>query len=811
MSTISRLSRWHMLCLLLSLCAASHAQTQASSRVAEPIDDAVRITLKGNVHPLAQARFDLGAVPDSFPASRMLLLLQRSPEREAALEEFLKSAHTPRSASFHKWLKPAQFGQLYGPTDSEVAAVSGWLQQQGFSIGRVTAGKTAIEFSGTAGQVRAAFHTQIHAYLVDGEQHHANNADPQIPAALAPVIAGITPINDFRPRSTMRMLGKGLYDPRTHRVTPEWTIFGNPPVLALGPGDFAVQYDLNPLYNASVNGTGVTIGIIGASDIDPTAVESYHTMFGLPPLNFTAVIDGNDTDPNEGNWATGESYLDVEVASSIAPGAMINLYTAADTMAQSGLLLAAQRAVDDDQAPVLSTSYAECESELGSAGNQFWAGLWEQAAAQGQTSFVAAGDNGSAGCDNFNDAQPAEGGLAVNGFSSTPWNVSVGGTDFYYSSYNGSSSAQQTQIGNYWNLNATDQPAVSLMQPVPEQPWNRAFGLNLYDAGVYDPNANGATIVAGSGGASILYPKPSWQSGTGVPADSARDLPDIALFASDGENDSFWVECGGDGCIQEPGLIPEYQINAVGGTSASTPAMAAIMAIINQQYGSQGQANFILYPLAAQHSSAFHDIAIGSNDVPCGPGTTDCTLSTVNNNTNGFDTLSHYYAAAGYDQASGLGSVDANLLAQNWTSLSFKSSDTALSVSQTSFTHGTSVTLKVSVSGTGGTPTGDIGLVTNASPASNTGLGQLKLSGGTASATLDNLPGGQYQLTAKYTGDTVFAPSNSNQVALNVAPENSEVSLTATTWSNSSNALVPIANGGSYPYGTYIAFDAPVR
>jgi trimeric autotransporter adhesin len=807
----SPLSRLAPLCLIGVLCAFSTAQTAPPSRITQPVNDGLRVTLKGNVHPLAQARFDLGAVADSFPASRMLLLLQRSPEREAALEQFLEAAHRPGSASFHKWLKPEQFGQFYGPADSEVAVVSGWLQQHGFSINRVNPAKTAIEFSGTASEVRSAFHTQIHAYVIHGEQHYANDVDPEIPAALAPVIAGITPMNNFRPRSDLKMVGKGLYDPRTHRFTPEWTWNGNPPVLALGPGDFAVQYDLNPLYNTGLTGTGITIGIIGASDIDPTAVVNYHAMFGLPAPNFTVVIDGEDTNPNEGNWATGESYLDVEVSSSIAPGAMVNLYTAADTTVQSGLLLAAARAVDDDQAPVLSTSYAECESELGTAGNQFWAGLWEQAAAQGQTSFVAAGDNGSAGCDDFGTGEPAQKGLAVSGFTSTPWNVSVGGTDFYYSTYNGTASAQLAQIGNYWNLNATSQPAVSLMQPVPEQPWNEAFGLNLDDAGVYDPSRNGATIVAGSGGASSVYPKPAWQSGKGVPADHARDLPDVSLFASDGVNDTFWLVCGGSGgCTELPDLIPPYEVSAVGGTSASSPAMAAIMAIVDQKYGPQGQVNFILYPLATQHPSGFHDIAMGSNDVPCVPNSADCTLSAASDNTNGFDTLGHYYATSGYDQATGLGSVDANLLVQNWNSLTFKSSSTALTVSEPSFTHGTPVTVGVTVSGSGGTPTGNVGLVTNATPASNTGLGEVTLNGGTASTTLDSLPGGQYQLTAKYTGDTIFAPSNAS-LELNVQSENSTVSLTGNYWSSSTSAFAALASGGSYPYGTYIVLDAQPR
>ncbi len=787
------------------------AQSSSFAPVIQRINDSPRIVLKGNVHPLAQARFDRGRVPDSFPVNRLFLMLQRPPEREAALQQFLQGAHTPGNPSFHKWLTPEQFGKLYGPDNSQIAAAASWLQSQGFSIARITKGKTAIEFSGTAGQLRKAFLTEIHTYLINGVEHHANNLDPQIPAALAPIVAGLTALNDFPPKSHAIFLGNALYDPKTHALTPQWTWSGTVPLaLALGPADFAVQYDLNPLYSSGITGTGVTIGIIGASDVDPAAIANYRSFFGLPAGTLKVIIDGSDPTPGTGNWATGESYLDVEIASAVAPGATVNLYTAADTSVQFGLLLAAQRAVDDDQASILSTSYGTCEQQLGTAGNQFWAGLWEQAAAQGQTSFVSAGDNGSAGCDDFEIPQPAESGLAVSGFSSTPWNVSVGGTDFYYSSYSASSNSQVAQISTYWNLTATGLPSESLLQPVPEQPWDIAFGLNLYDNGVYNPGLNGVSIVAGSGGASTLYPKPAWQSGTGVPPDRARDLPDVSLFASGGGNGSFYPVCIGPySCMPESDGF--YQIAAVGGTSASSPAMAGILALINQKFGPQGQANFILYPLAAQHPTVFHDITMGSNDVPCLIGSPNCSNSTLNDNTKGLLTLGHYPATPGYDQATGLGSVDANLLVKFWNSVSFQPSTTALSLNETTFPHGTPVQLNISVTGNGGTPTGDIGLVTTATPAINTSLSKLTLQSGAASGTFNDLPGGQYQLTAKYTGDTTFAPSNSSPVTLNVAPEASTVSLSASTWSNSSNAFVPVTNGGSYPYGSFIVIDAQPR
>jgi len=816
-STNPPLLRLGPLCLMLTLCAFSAAQTGPDSRITQPINDSVRVTLKGNVHPLARARFDLGTVPDSFPATRMVLLLQRSPEREAALQQFLQDAHRPGSPTFHKWLKPDQFGELYGLTDSEMTTVSGWLQEHGFSVSRTNRAKTAIEFSGDAGQVRSAFHTQILAVHKVGVEHYANDIDPQIPAALAPVIAGITPINDFRPKSFIKTLGKAVYDRASKKFVPDWTFPAGQDALDLAPGDFALQYDLGPLYAAGITGRGITIGLIGASNVDPTAVANYRSFFGLPASPLNVVIDG--TDPGE-NYAVGESYLDVELSGAVAPGATINLYTAADTSVQSGLYLAAQRAVDDDQASILSTSYGLCEQDLGSAGNQFWYSLWEQAAAQGQTSFVSAGDGGPAGCDDFNSRQPAQYGIAMNGFSSTPWNVSVGGTDFYYSSYNGNSSAQQTQLETYWDTVPTLFPTTSLLQPVPEQAWNEPFGLNLADGGVFMP-AN-PTIVAGSGGPSNCatgtdasdgtysscsagYPKPSWQTGKGVPNDGVRDLPDVSLFAAAGENDTFYPFCPGEGyCVVTDG---DLTIGIVGGTSASSPAMAGILALIEQKYGPQGQANYILYPLAAQHPSAFHDITNGSNIVPCQQGSPNCALSTATDNTVGYYTLG-YYAGPGYDLATGLGSVDANQLFNNWNSLNFKSSSTTLSLSQTSFAHGTPITIKVGVTGSGGTPSGGVALVSRETSEDILGLKILTLQSGAASASVNSLPGGQYKVSARYGGDGAFASSTSTGVSVNITPETSSLSLFGSYYTLDGNTGGVLTNGASYPVGTSFAIEA---
>jgi len=205
-----------------------------------------------------------------------------------------------------------------------LTAATAWLQSHGFSVTRVSKGKTSIEFSGNAGQVREAFRTEIHTYMVQGEEHHAIDRDPQIPAALAPLIAGITSMNDFQPRSNSVLLGEAGYDPKTHQVTPQWTQANN--VLALGPSDFAVQYNLGPIYSAGINGAGVTIGIVSEANADTTIVANYRSLFGFPASPVNTVIDGEDPGVN---GATREAYLDLEISGAVAPGASINFYVTA--------------------------------------------------------------------------------------------------------------------------------------------------------------------------------------------------------------------------------------------------------------------------------------------------------------------------------------------------------------------------------------------------------------------------------------------------------------------------------------------------
>ena len=813
---------------ILATALGIQAQTvptpAAAPQIHEQVENSQRTTLRGNVHPLAKAAFDRGSVEDGLQTPRMQLLIKRPADREAALKSYIADIHQKSSANYHKWLTPDQIGQQYGPADSDVQTVTAWLQSQGFTVGKLSRAKSTIEFSGTAGQIKSAFATQIHKYVVNGQTHYANATNPQIPTALAPVVSGVVRMNDFRPKAQLKQQGAATYNPATHKAKPLWNYpYGSSgEAFFVAPGDFAVQYDTTPLATAGVTGSGQTVGIINDSNIDLTLVSAFRSLFQLMPANNlpNVVIDG--TDPGVTSDAV-EAYLDVEWAGAIAPAATIDLYIAADTTLNAGLDLAAARAVEDDTAKVLSISFGACEQDLGATENAFYNSLWEQAAAQGQTVMVSTGDSGAEGCYNPNASSPVYG-LAVNGFASTPYNVAVGGTDFYYSDYASTpANGVPASFNTYWASGTSDTPATSILKPIPEQPWNDSqYGFNIAaiasgdanyyaDQGLDQPNggSGGASSCAtfdSAGNCLAGYAKPAFQSAL-TPADSVRDIPDVSLFAANGLNYSSYLICANPGDCNSDGqsATPET-VYGVGGTSASSPAFAGIMALVNQKYGPQGQADYVLYPLAKQFPAAFHDVTAGSNNEPCDPTQTVVTACVLG--TDGNYSAGAYSAAAGYDEASGLGSIDANVLVTDWNKVSFTASGTTLALSPASITHGATETLTATVTGA---TSGDVAFVSTAPLPSNKGLNFATVgSNGVATLTTNALPGGTYSITADYSGNGSAAASASTPQTITVTPENSNINLVAfQTGIGSSGSAVEghLTSGGSYPYGTPIYAD----
>jgi hypothetical protein len=832
-----------------SLLSGSAVQAQATRAglVRQPVNEADRVVLKGNTHPAATKAADRGAVDPAMPAARMLVLLKRSTQQELALKSMIESLHDANSPNFHKWLTPQEFGARWGAADSDIAAVTAWLQSHGFHVLPPSAGKMTIEFSGTAGQVREAFHTSIHTFEVNGELHHANVSDPQIPAALASVVAGITHLNDFHPRSMVRKGPRGIYDASSGQIRRDVSANGSKgsaglrpnltasdssgDFLYVGPADAATIYDspnkaLNPAYTgATIDGAGARIGIIGDSNVSLDQITNYQKLFGLVQKAPTVIIDGG-TDPGI-NGDAGEAYLDLEVSGGFAPGAKVYLYTAADTATNYGVDLAAVRAVNDNIVDVLSMSFGECEGALGTAGNQFYQTLWSQAVAQGISVTVSTGDSGSAGCDDPDSQTVAYYGLQVNGLASTAYNIAVGGTDFYPLAGPDGSGTDFTKYVSTKNAKTTLRSTTGY---IAETPWNDSTityppAPLASNQATPDPYAN---IAAGSGGKSNCSQggvdnngnlvctagnaKPSWQAGVGVPADQSRDLPDVSLFSSDGFDYATWGICTDQDqdssgnpitdCTPGSDGLPanEFYISGAGGTSSSAPAFAGVMALVRQSTGDrQGQANYVLYRFPEVAPSAIHDVTVGNNSVACQSGTPNCSKDAA-----GDYFLTGYSAASGYDLASGLGSVDVSLLLKGWAAAALIPTTTTLTVTPTSLEHGQTVTADITVSNN---PTGNVELLALADPPTvpktvSLGTFALKADGTTGNIALKDLPGGNYSLEATYGGSATLASSVSAPVAVTISPEPSTTLLSAFAIDPKSGSEV---GGDSVPYG-YFAY-----
>jgi hypothetical protein len=822
------------LCLLLavtalSFCLPLSAQTSTSvSRIAGPIDESNLVTLRGNVAPFVTPLLDRGPAPVSTPTGRVLLLLQRGATQQEALKEYLSDVQNPSSPAFHKWLTPAQYGARFGVSDTDVSAVESWLQGHGFKIEGVPAARNVIEFSGSFAQIESAFHTSMHLFSVNGRNVFANVQDPQIPAALAPVVAGIGPLNSFHPLPPLKMGPQGQYDATTHSIQPALTLSSRgTPYLYIDPADAATIYDtpnsvLNANYSsgASYDGSGVNIGIAGVSDLTVNDVQNYRTGFlgettssvNLP----TVVVDGNDPGLVSG-WGL-EALLDNEVAGGLAPKAKIYFYTSADTDLASGMFNAIFRALGDNVISILSLSVEACEGGLGSTGNAIIQEGSEQAAAQGITVVVAAGDNGSAACDNFDTATSATGGFAVNGYASSPYVVAVGGTDF---------DGLPAAFATYVNTTTGTAPYYrTALKYIPENPWNDSTSVNTtYSANVANTASGSTNIVAGSGGQSTVYSKPPFQ-GAFTPNDNTRDLPDVALFAGAGGYQASWVLCSDpttDGstqtyteCQNTNGIFTNgTYFEGVGGTSAAAPAFAGMMALVAEAHGSPsdnyrlGQVDNTLYQLVIHdYSTVFHDITIGNNAVYCATGSPNC-------GSNNF--MMGYNAGNAYDMASGLGSVDAGALVNNWTSVSLGSTSTTLqlngSTASYSGVHGANVTFNVGV--TPATAAGFAAIVDSANYNSgvpvlgplNNGQIPVAISSGAGTVTYNGLPGGQYTVYARYGGDTADAASSSTAINVNISPEASTTTLTVNGYDPQTSAPL---SGTSFPYGSVIVNDAQI-
>ena len=732
-------------CLLLLAFAAPPVVCPASAQIGsgpprrvlinQRIDEGNLVRLKGNTRTEANASYDRGPVSDDHPMEHMLLQLQPAPEQEKALAEFLAQLHTPGSPNFHHWLTAQEFGARFGLAQQDLDTITGWLSSHGFTVNVVYPSGMVIDFSGTATQVRAAFHTEIHRLDVNGEDHIANIRDPRIPAALAPAVVGVVSLHDFRPRTMHRMRR-----PRANFTFDN----GIGASYALVPADLATIYNLNPLFSAGYTGQGQTISLIEDTDVFSTSDWStFRSTFGLSGYtsgSFETIHPAPSGGPNNCSLPTvlapndAEAILDAEWASAAAPNADIQMASCADTTTTFGGLIAIQNLLNAGGPPpaVMSISYGQCEAQNGAAANAAYNAAYQQADSEGVSIFVAAGDSGAAGCDN--SVAAATQGIAVNAFASTPYNVAVGGTDFSDTYANANST--------YWNSSNTSVFG-SALSYIPEIPWNDSCAGELLSSYLgYSPTYGStslcndplygsffSTTVAGGGGPSGCatgipsvngvvsgtcqgWPKPTWQSVLGNPNDGVRDTPDISLFSGDGLWGHYYVFCwsdtakGGAACSGDPSGW-----SGAGGTSFAAPIMAGIQALVNQKTGErQGNPNPVYYSLAANEYGSvgssfcksslgaavsavcvFYDVTQGDMDVNCTgasncylPSGTQGVLSTSNTSFN-----SAYSATTGWDFATGIGTINAANLVNSWPT---SAPDFTLSVSPSnvSITQGSS-------------------------------------------------------------------------------------------------------------------------
>jgi hypothetical protein len=612
--------------LLLSLARFSFAQSPVKSRITGAIDDASRITLRGNVRPMFGPENDLGPVEGSFKLGNMSLTFKLTEGQQADLTALLAQQQDPSSPNYHRWLTPEQYAERFGLSQNDLNQIVAWLEAQGFNVTQTARSRSWVSFSGTAAQVAAAFQTEIHNFSLKSATYFANATEPSVPGALAGVVLGIRGLDNYRlkPRTIVRRVNPSLHPNFTSAQTQNTFV---------APGDFAVIYDVNSLYSSGIDGTGQSIAVLGQTALygNGSDITAFRAAAGLPAKSPTLLLVPGSPNPGVISGDITEASLDVEWAGAVAKNATI-IYVYADPNTGSGVLDSLVYAIDQNVAPVISISYGACESSWGSTNLSILAQYGQQANSQGQTIVAASGDSGAADCDSAS-ATSATHGLAVDAPASAPYVTGMGGTEFNEGS------------GTYWQPATGSDVLTSAQSYIPEIAWNDTSLLN--------------GLLAGGGGASAYFSKPTWQTGTGVPADGFRDVPDVSLNSSP-EHDGLLI-CVQGSCVNGFRDSNNVYLSVAGGTSAASPPFAGIVALINQQTGSaQGNVNPTLYAMAASTPAAFHDVITGNIVVPCTAGTKDCPA--------GAPYQMGYSAGVGYDQATGLGSVDAYNLVTAWGS-----------------------------------------------------------------------------------------------------------------------------------------------
>jgi subtilase family serine protease len=634
-------------CVVPALFLATLVFAQTPNRILRPIDSRAAVQIPNSVPPRIAAMTDMGRLDPATPLQGITFHFQPSPAQKAGLAALVQAQLTPGSPAYYAWITPSQYANRFGLNDADLAQVEGWLAAQGFSIDSVSPSHTSVHFSGTAGQVEQVFQTEMHLYQAQGQsgqQHFANATPILIPAALAGIVASVRNLNDFRPHPQMRF-----------HAAPAFTS-AQSGAHFLTPQDVATIYDINPAYSSGYNGSGQTIVVVGQSAIASTDIANFQNADGLTVKAPNVVLVPNSGTSTVVSGDEAESDLDLEYAGATAPGATIDFVYVGNNKNDS-VFDALQYAVDNNLGPIINISYGACETGISAADDAALERVMEQAASQGQSIIAAAGDDGSTSCFGSKGMPLAQQeALAVNYPASSAYVTGLGGTEFPAADVASSNTT-------YWNSGGGSDLLSSALSWIPEQVWNDD------SAAVGAQYGSQYALSAGGGGTSALNARPSWQTGVpGIPSGKFRLVPDISLDSS--AQNAAYLYCTSDTSAWSHGQqsscnsgfrdTSTQNLTVAGGTSFAAPIFSGMLAIINQKTNSaQGVAAATLYGLAANsatYASAFHDITSGSN--VCTAGSSYCSSAGQ----------SAYSAAPGYDEASGLGSVDFNRLLSAWPS-----------------------------------------------------------------------------------------------------------------------------------------------
>ncbi|PSH03830.1 MAG: hypothetical protein CXZ00_09595 [Acidobacteria bacterium] len=741
--------------VLLGVTLTTAQTSGRSNRISQGSSAKSFVQLSGTVHPLTSKATDLGPVNPNLQLNSLTLNIVPSATQKKEIAALQLELQNPKSPHYHKWLTQAEYGALFGLTEADLNQLTSWLKSQGFAVKAVSTSRNAISFSGAVGQVESVFRTQLRHYKLNGEDHFANATALSIPAQFAGVVLNVRGVDNFRPKPSRKRIA----------VSPDYTYYnGSSYYHFLSPADWATIYNVNAIYSAGFDGTGIHVGVVGQTYAPQSDIDNFRSAAGLPAtkLTYYCISAADCTDEagiKSGDWA--EADLDIEWAGGIARNATVDYIYASGADQNLGVFDALQYAIqsyrtgDGSVLPVISMSYVTCETQFPVSYFSWVDALVQQASLQGQTLLVSSGDSGAAGCDDHSSSShlTATGGLSVEVPADSPNFTAVGGTTLSGDSY--SPALYWTQQSGLVN---------SAKQYIPETAWNETNSSGIAASG-------GGQSAIPSGHTQPAFPQPTWQNGL-IAGTTGRLVPDIA-FAGAAAHDGY-LNCTSDfnstayGAMCTNGFFSSGGTSgsvfySLGGTSAAAPSFAGMLGLLVQRYGPLGNINPVLYSSAANsttYATVFHDITAGNSNITCLAGTTGCVNGVIG-----------YSAGTGYDMVTGLGSINGNGLYNAIAAYyPHATTTTAVTVLPNPATIGGTVTVKATVSSQiSGTVTGTVTFST----ASAT-LGSATVTGGVA--TLNNVPitsanglgPGSDRITAAYSGDSNYLAST-GAVALTVS------------------------------------------